>query len=58
MRDAVAYVISNAKCGDVLIPAGLSLSEVDYYMKHLNAPSCLSIVAFLQTSKVIQGGWI
>ncbi len=40
-RASVGEVVARARCGDTLVMTGLSISEVQYYLRRLNAPICL-----------------
>jgi hypothetical protein len=56
-RSSIAYVVQNAKCGDIIIAAGLSINETSYYMRRLNAPACIQMVAF-PASMEEHPGWM
>jgi hypothetical protein len=45
-RISVANVVSQARCGDRLISAGMPFAEVKYYLRRFNAPPCLRLESF------------
>jgi hypothetical protein len=45
-RESVAHVVAHARCGDTLMMTGLSYSAVEYYLRRLEAASCLARETF------------
>jgi mannosyltransferase len=45
-RQSLAQVLARARCGDVLISAGLSYAPMEYYLRRLAAPQCISHQVF------------
>jgi hypothetical protein len=45
-RSSIKYAVENAKCGDVFISGGMSISETTYYMNRFNASDCIQRKAF------------
>ncbi len=46
VREAVASVVEQAGCGDVIVAGGLAVSEVDYYLRRLGAADCLERIVY------------
>ena len=45
-RASLAIVASAARCGDVVVAAGMSYAALDYYARPAGLPACIRIVAF------------
>jgi len=56
-RASVARVLEGARCGDVLISAGLSYAPITYYLDRLDAAACIAHAPFPREI-ALHPGWI
>ena len=56
-RESLAQVLAEARCGDVLISAGLSYAPIEYYRRRLEAPQCIAHRAF-PAEVSVHPGWL
>jgi mannosyltransferase len=56
-RTSVQTVLAQTQCGDAIVAAGLSYSEVQYYLRRLNADECLQALPFPATV-ALHPGWV
>jgi mannosyltransferase len=54
---SLAAVLGQARCGDVIVAAGLSYSEITYFGNRLHAPSCLRVVP-IPAEVAAHPGWL
>jgi hypothetical protein len=45
-RASLAFVASRARCGDLVVAAGVSYAAVDYYARPSGLPACVAVVPF------------
>jgi hypothetical protein len=56
-RDSLAQVLSQARCGDVIVSAGLAYAPMTYYLRRLRAPQCIAHETF-PADMTTHPGWI
>lgn len=56
-RESMAYLTSMLRCGDTLVLGGLTVSEVEYYLRRFDAPECIARVTF-PADTARHPGWI
>lgn len=56
-RQSMAYLTSMLRCGDTLVLGGLTVSEVEYYLRRFGAPECIARVTF-PADTARHPGWI
>jgi hypothetical protein len=45
-RQSLQILLQEVKCGDMLVMSGITVSEVEYYLRQQQAPACVETVAF------------